>query len=75
MTSLRCIHLSSVAELRAAASDWDNLWWRSDVELPTVRAELLAQWVERFRPHGNFHALVIADQVRWIAALLAASLA
>ena len=61
VNNLHCIHLTSVDELRAAASAWDDLWWRSDVALPTVRAELLAQWVEQFKPRGGFHALVVAD--------------
>ena len=69
MNSLRCVHLTSVGELRAASSAWDDLWWRSEVVLPTVRAELLAQWVEQFRPRGGFHALVVVDQDRWVAAL------
>lgn len=68
MSNLHCVHLASIEELRAAASTWDDLWWRSDVALPTFRAELLAQWVEHFKPSG-FHALVVADGHRWIAAL------
>ncbi len=69
MANLHCIHLVSAAELRDAATRWDDLWQRSDVELPTLRAELLAQWLERFQPHGGFHAMVIADDQQWIAAL------
>ena len=69
MTGLRSIHLTSVDELRDAATAWDDLWWRSDVARPTVRAELLAQWVEQFRPRGGFHALVVADDEHWVAAL------
>jgi CelD/BcsL family acetyltransferase involved in cellulose biosynthesis len=69
VNSLRTIHLASVADLRASASAWDDLWQRSEVSLPLVRAELLAQWVEHFCRHSDFHALVIADQSRWVAAL------
>lgn len=69
MGRLQCFHLTSVEQLLAAAPAWDDLWWRSDVTLPTVRAELLAQWVEQFKPGGRFHALVIADAERWLAAL------
>ena len=69
MSSLRTIHLTSVADLRAEAAAWDGLWQRSDVALPLVRAELLAQWVEHFAPRADFHALVVADQSRWVAAL------
>jgi hypothetical protein len=45
------------------------LWWRSDVALPTTRAELIAQWVERFSPKAAFHALAVEADGRWIAAL------
>lgn len=63
------LHLNSLAELRSQATAWDDLWWRSEVTLPTARAELLALWVERFAPHAAFHALVVEDQGRWLAAL------
>jgi CelD/BcsL family acetyltransferase involved in cellulose biosynthesis len=69
VSHLNCVHLTSVEALRTAASAWDDLWQRSDVPLPTVRAELLAQWVEQFEPHAQLHALVVADQRRWVAAL------
>jgi CelD/BcsL family acetyltransferase involved in cellulose biosynthesis len=66
---LHTIHLASLADLRATATAWDDLWERSGVSLPLVRAELLAQWVERFARRAEFHALVVADQSQWIAAL------
>ncbi len=69
VSDLYCKHLTSVDELRADALAWDDLWWRSDVPMPTVRAEVLAQWVEHFRPRGGFHAIVVADGHRWVAAL------
>ena len=69
MSNLHCIHLTSVEQLRAAATSWDDLWWRSDLTLPTMRAELLAQWLEQFKPRAHFHALVAAQQQRWIAVL------
>ena len=53
MSRLRSIHLASLEELRAAAADWDDLWWRSETALPTARAEMLAQWVEQFKPRGQ----------------------
>ena len=56
VNSLHTIHLTSVADLRAEAAAWDDLWQRSDVSLPLVRAELLAQWVEHFAPRADFHA-------------------
>ena len=69
MTMLRAIHLTSIEQLRASASAWDDLWWRSDVALPTTRAELIAQWIERFCPKSVFHAIAVEADGRWIAAL------
>jgi CelD/BcsL family acetyltransferase involved in cellulose biosynthesis len=66
---LRLIHLASIDDLRRAAAAWDDLWTRSGVTLPTARAELLAQWVEQFEPRARFHALVVEDGDRWVAAL------
>ena len=63
------VHIRSIEELRAAAPAWDDLWWRSDVTVPTTRAELLAQWVEQFAPRADFHALVVERQGEWAAAL------
>lgn len=69
MSCYSLLHLNSVSELRAAGVDWDNLWLRSDVHAPTARAELIAQWVERFSPDADFHALIVKDGKRWIAAI------
>jgi CelD/BcsL family acetyltransferase involved in cellulose biosynthesis len=63
------LHITSLAELRAAASAWDDLWRRSDATLPTARAETVALFVEHFAPRGRFHALVIEERGRWMAAL------
>jgi len=69
VNSPHVIHLTSVAELRAAATAWDGLWRRSDVALPLVRAETLAAWLEHFKPQAIFRALVVVDSTRWLAAL------
>ena len=61
--------LDSVAALRDAAPLWNDLWQRSDSELPTARAELLAQWIEHFAPRRRVAALAVADGPRWVAAL------
>ena len=68
-SELRVIHLRSVEELRAAASDWDDLWQRSEVTFPTMRAELLAQWIEHFAAGAEFHAIAVEQGGRWVAAL------
>jgi len=69
MSEPRLIHLRGVGALRDAAASWDDLWLRSDVTLPTVRAEMVARWVERFSSPRDFHALVVEDGGTWVAAL------
>jgi CelD/BcsL family acetyltransferase involved in cellulose biosynthesis len=69
VSKLRSIYLTSVEQLRAAAADWDDLWWRSETALPTARAEMLAQWIEHFKPRAGFHVLIVAEGQRWVAAL------
>ncbi|HEY4760961.1 MAG TPA: GNAT family N-acetyltransferase, partial [Thermoguttaceae bacterium] len=69
MAKQRIIHLTNVDDLRSAATQWDDLWWRSDVSLPTVRAELLAQWLEQFAPRAEFNAFAVEQDGRWAAAL------
>jgi CelD/BcsL family acetyltransferase involved in cellulose biosynthesis len=66
---LRTLYITSPAELRANAAAWDDLWWRSDVTLPQARAELVAQWVERFARPATLHAVVVESDGRWVAAL------
>ncbi len=65
----RVIHLTSLGALRRAASAWDELWWRSEGANPVVRAELVAQWVERFAPGRRFGAVVVEERGCWVAAL------
>jgi CelD/BcsL family acetyltransferase involved in cellulose biosynthesis len=67
--NLKLIHLRSLEELRAAASAWDDLWQRSEVTFPTMRAELLAQWIEHFAADAQFHAIAVQQDGRWVAAL------
>jgi len=69
MTSPRVIHLRSAAEIRAHAGAWDDLWWRGDVALPTVRAELTAQWIEQFAPRQALDVIVIESDGQWVAVL------
>lgn len=69
MSRPRLVQIISVDEVRDAAPRWDDLWWRSEVTCPAVRAEMVAQWLEQFSPRGNFQALVVEDQGQWAAAL------
>jgi CelD/BcsL family acetyltransferase involved in cellulose biosynthesis len=66
---LHIVHLDSLAALRDRTAAWDDLWQRSDVTLPALRAELLAQWVEQFARSDDFHAIGVEADGRLLAAL------
>ncbi|MGA2619694.1 MAG: GNAT family N-acetyltransferase [Thermoguttaceae bacterium] len=66
---LRLLQMTSVDELRFEHSAWDDLWRRSEVTLPTARAETVALWIEQFAPRAEIRVLVVEDGGRWIAAL------
>ncbi len=65
----RVIQLNTIAELRAAAAAWNDLWQRSDCTSPLAQAEPIADWLAHFAPAGRFQALAVADEGRWLAAL------
>ncbi len=69
MTRPRVIHVDTIAALRSQAARWDDLWWRSDTTMPTLRAELIALWMEHFAPRARFHALIVEEDGHWLAAL------
>jgi CelD/BcsL family acetyltransferase involved in cellulose biosynthesis len=63
------LHLNTIAELRAAAPAWNDLWQRSDCTSPLARAEPIADWLAHFAPASRFQALVLAQGGHWLAAL------
>lgn len=69
MGRLELVRLESIDAVRRAADGWDRLWQASDVSLPTARAELVAQWLEHFAPHGPVQALVVEQAGEPVAAL------
>lgn len=69
MNTMKIRELHSIAELRAHAAQWDDLWLRSHVTIPLARAEFVAHWVESFAPHAAFRAVVVEQDGRFIAAL------
>ncbi len=69
MPSLKLVCLESVPALRARADAWDDLWRRADVAAPTLRAELLAQWLEQFARGQPLRALVVTADGQFVAAL------
>ena len=70
MARLQVIHIASIAELRCRGRvRWDDLWWRSNVALPTLRAGDDRPVDGAFRPEAPFHAIAVEDAGRWVAAL------
>ena len=69
MTQLRLKQIDSIDQLRAGAAVWDDLWRRSEVTIPTARAELVALWLEQFAPRAVFRGLVVEQGSRPVAAL------
>jgi len=63
------IHITSTNQLRSVADRWDELWRRSEISLPTAKAEPLSLWVETCAPAADFFALVVEEDGRWTAAL------
>lgn len=66
---MNIVHYRSTEELRADAHRWDELWQRSDVTAPTMRAELIADWIDTFAPHDELAAVAVEDEGRLLAAL------
>ncbi len=69
MAGLVVKRLNSWDALRRAAPAWDDLWWRSENALPTVRAELLALWCECFARGQSFLALTVERDGQLVAGL------
>ena len=62
-------HITTLAELRAEKANWDDLWRRSEVAIPTGKAEPTAQWLEAFAPRAPLDVFVVEHQGAWVAAL------
>lgn len=59
MANHRILHIESLETLRALANKWDDLWLRGEATLPSLRAEMLARWVERFARAEDFFAVAV----------------
>jgi len=55
--------IDSTAQLRAAADAWDDLWRRSRLTRPTLRAAHLAMWLDEFATDRPFRAVVVTENV------------
>jgi hypothetical protein len=69
MSAPRLVQLNSAADIRSAATQWDNLWERSEVSVPVARAEFVAHWIERCAPERKVRALAVEQDGRFVAAL------
>lgn len=68
-TDLHLEVLESADALRAVAEDWDDLWRRSDVTMPTLCAEPAASWIETFAPGKQARILTVRQGSRLVGAL------
>jgi len=69
VSRLRLRRFDSIRQIRGAASAWDRLWQRSEVTLPTARAELVAEWLEHFAPRSALQVLAVEEDGELAAAL------
>lgn len=60
--------LNSVSELESVSEAWDDLWSRSDVVLPTAKAEPLSICMKHFSASQTFRAVVVEHDQRFLAA-------
>lgn len=63
------ITLNSTRQLLDRAGEWNDLWLRSQCTWPTMRAELLAQWLDTFQRDAPRQLLIVEHDGRWAAAL------
>ncbi len=61
--------LNSTRQLLDRAGEWNDLWLRSQCSWPTMRAELLAHWLDTFHPGTASRFLIAARNGHWQAAL------
>ena len=69
MSALQLHILNSIEDVEAIADRWNDLWQHSDVTVPTARAEFIRNWVEHFAPRRQFHAIIVEEGTRLVAAL------
>ena len=62
MATLTTRLVTSIRELRTVAETWDDLWRRSAVTSPTMRASLVALHCETFAPAARVWCPMVEDQ-------------
>ena len=66
---IRALHIRSLEHLCELASQWDDLWRRTGQAVPSAQARPLALWCRHFVNSASFHAVVIQQEDRLVAAL------
>ncbi len=61
--------LQSAEALREVAGDWDALWRRSAITMPTTQAEPAALWIEQFAAAQRVHLITVRQGDRMVGAL------
>ncbi|NLY00362.1 MAG: GNAT family N-acetyltransferase [Rhodopirellula sp.] len=61
MGQIEATVLDSVDQIRQRAETWDRLWQRSEVTLPTARADLVRLWTGCFAPKALFRGICIEE--------------
>jgi hypothetical protein len=69
MPALRLVQFRTPAALLERKDDWNCLWRRSEVTIPTVQAEHVHQWQRQFGPRRAFRALAVEESGRLLAAM------
>jgi CelD/BcsL family acetyltransferase involved in cellulose biosynthesis len=69
MAQLKLHILKSFRDFDELAGRWNDLWQRSEVTSPIVRAEPLRNWLECFAPGQKVRVIVVEEQDRLMAAL------
>jgi CelD/BcsL family acetyltransferase involved in cellulose biosynthesis len=70
MSKLRLVRLRTPAALEKRASDWDCLWRRSEVTIPTAQARHVAGWLTQFAVGRSFRALAVEEKSGQLVAAL-----
>ena len=69
MSDLELVIIDSAEQLRRSAKMWDELWQSSSVALPTLQAELVAQWIDKFAFDSQVHIMAVRQGDSFVAAL------
>jgi len=69
MSAMTVHEFGSADDLRACATEWDDLWARSSTTAPMARAAFVAHWIDSFAPHQAIRAMAVEQDGRFVAAI------